>query len=105
MRCVAVYSTQLAQQHTDAHEQAQRREAEDFAEHLAQVAGRRFACEADAEAAIAEYAGRSATRRGRPVRRWHSHAGQYQGEAQWQRTQRAQRGRPPKGASAEEERV
>jgi transposase len=95
----------LAQQHAAAHEQAQRREAEDLAEHLAQVAGRRFACEADAEAAIAEYAGRSATRRGRPVRRWHYHEVQYQVEAQWQRKQRAQRGRPPKGAAAEEERV
>ena len=64
MRFVAVYSTQLAQQHEQAHGQAQAREAEGLAEHIAQVHGRRFACEADAATASAEYAGRSA---GRPA--------------------------------------
>jgi transposase len=105
IRFVAVYSTQLAQQHEQAHGQAQAREAEGLAEHIAQVQGRRFACEADAETAIAEYEGRSAGRRGRPARRWRCHEVQYQVEAQWQRGKRAQRGRPPKGEAVEEERV
>ena len=103
LRFVAVYSTQLAQQHEQAYGQAQKREAEGLAEHIAQVQGRHFACEADAEAALAEYAGRGAGRRGRPVSRWRSHEVQYQVEAQWQRKKRAQRGRPPKGETVAEE--
>ena len=39
------------------------------------------------------------------MRRWHYHEVQYQVEAQWQCKKRAQRGRPPKGTSVEQERV
>jgi transposase len=55
IRFVAVYSNQLAQHHEEAYGKAQVREAQAFAKHVAQVQGRRFACEADAEAAIAEW--------------------------------------------------
>ena len=67
--------------------------------------GRRFACEADAEAAIAEYEGRGTGRQGRAASRWHYHEVQYQVEAQWQRKKRAQRGRPPQDEAVEEERM
>ena len=74
VRFVAVYSTQLAAQQAQAYSKAQSREAEDLVQHLAQVAGRPFACAADAEAAIAEYEGRHAGKRGRHRCRWHYHA-------------------------------
>jgi hypothetical protein len=62
---VAVYSSQLAQHHEEVYGKAQVREAKAVAEHIAQVKGRRFACEAEAEAASAEYEGRRTGRRGR----------------------------------------
>ena len=55
---------------------------------------RRFACEADAEAAIAEYEGRGTGKRGRRPCRWCSHAVHYDVEAQGQRKPWTQRGRP-----------
>jgi hypothetical protein len=53
-RFVAVYSTQWAQQHAEASEAGQRREAAAVGQSMAEVEARRCACEADAEAAIAE---------------------------------------------------
>ena len=105
VRFVAVYSTQLAEQQAQAYSKAQSREAEDLVQHIAQVAGRPFACAADAEAAIAEYEGRHAGKRGRHMCRWHYHAVSYRVEAQWQRKKWARRGRPPKDAAPQEERV
>jgi hypothetical protein len=57
IRFVAVYSNQLAQQHAQTYSTAQAKEAQELALYITQVEARRFACEADAEAAIAEYAG------------------------------------------------
>lgn len=74
VRFVAVYSTQLAQQHAEAYEAGQRREAAALGQSIAEVEARRFACEADAEAAIAEYAGSGQGRRGRKPCRWRYHA-------------------------------
>lgn len=105
MRFVAVYSNQLAQHHEEAYGKAQGREAQALAEHVAQVQGRRFACEADAEAAIAELEGRGRGQRGRRPCPWHSHEVGYGVEAQWQRKTRRQRGRPRKGEAVEHERV
>jgi transposase len=102
VRFVAVYSTQLAEQHGQTYGQAQGREAEDLAEHIAQVGGRHFACEPDAEAAIAEYEGRVAGKRGRPVRRWRYHDVHYRVQAQWQRQKRVRRGRPRQGEAPQE---
>jgi len=96
IRFLAVYSTQLAQQHEQAHEQAQSREAEALATHVAQAQSRQFACPADAEGAIAEYEGRGPGRRGRAATRWRYHAVRYQVEAHCQRQKRAKRGRPRK---------
>ena len=105
VRLVAVYSTPLAQHHEEAYGQAQRREAEALAEHVAQVQGRRFACEADAEAAIAEYEGRGRGKRGRRPCQWRYHELGYSVEAQWQRKKRTQRGRPRQGEEVEHELV
>jgi transposase len=105
VRFVAVYSTQLAQHHDEAYGKGQVREAETLAAHVAQVQGRRFACEADAEAALAEYAGRGTGQRRRPPGRWRYHEVRYSVEAQWQRKKRSHRGRPRKGEATEDERV
>jgi hypothetical protein len=45
----------LAQRHEQGYGQTQAREAEALAAHIARVQRRQFACEADAEGAIAEY--------------------------------------------------
>jgi transposase len=105
VRFVAVYSNQLAQQHEDTYGQAQVREAEALAAHSVLVQGRRFACEADAAAAIAAYEGRGGGKRGRRVCPWRSHEVRYRVEAQWQRKRRTQRGRPRKGEAVEQAQV
>ncbi len=105
MRFVAVYSTQLAQQHADAYEQAQCRETEAVAQHIVQVEARHFACEADAEVALAEYEGRGAGRRGRRASRWRYHDVHYGVEGQWQCKKRERRGRPRKDEPVPEARV
>ena len=102
IRFVAVYSSQLAQHHEETYGKAHVREAEALGEHVAQVQGRRFACEADAEAAIAEYAGRGTGTRGRRPCCWSYHEVRYSVEAQWQRKPRTQRGRPHKGEGVEQ---
>src|SRR3989442_9537769 len=58
IRFVVVHSSQLAQQQVQAFAQAQAHEAVRVAEHVRRVAAQRFACAADAEEAIANYAGR-----------------------------------------------
>ena len=96
LRFVVVHSSQLAQQQTQAYTAAQAKEAEAVMAHVKQVQARWFACEADAEAAIAEYAGRSQGRRGRPPRHWRYHVVRYRVVADTRRTRRARRGRPAK---------
>jgi transposase len=103
IRFIALYSTQLAQQHEQAHRQAQSREAEVLATHVAQVQSRQFACQADAEDAIAAYEGHGPGRRGRVTIPWHYHDLRYQVEAHRQRQKRAHRGRPRKGEMPLEE--
>ena len=105
VRFVAVYSSQLAQHHEEAYGKGQVREAETLAEHIAQVQRRRFACEADAQVAIAEYEGRGQGKRGRRTCRWRYHEVAYSVEAQWQPKPRAQRGRPRKSETVEPEQV
>src|SRR2546422_1619232 len=58
VRFVVVHSSQLAQQQTQSYAAAQVKEAEAVAAHGRQVHARWFACQPDAEAAIAEYEGR-----------------------------------------------
>jgi transposase len=105
VRFVAVYSTQLAQHHEAAYGKAQEREAAALAEHVAQVQRRRFACEVDAQAAIAEYEGQGPDKRGRRPCRWRYHEVSYGVETQWQAKKRTQRGRRRKGEAVEQELV
>lgn len=105
MRFVAVYSTQLAQRHAEAHTGQQLQEAKSLATHIAQVQSRQFACQADAEGAIAAYEGRSPGRRGRPATPWRYHEVRYAVESHRQRQKRTQRGRPRKGEEPQEETV
>ena len=96
IRFVVVHSSQLAQQQVKAFAKAQAQEAECVAEHIRRVEARRFACAADAEAAIADYAGRGQGRRGRRPRPWHYHALHYRVEGFSHRQKRTRRGRPRK---------
>jgi len=96
IRFVVVHSSQLAQQQVQAFAKAQAHEAVRVAEHLRRVAAQRFACAADAEAAIANYAGRGQGRRGRRPRPWRYHVLQYRVEGVSHRQKRSRRGRPPK---------
>ena len=105
MRCVAVYSTQLAQSHAEAHAHQQQKEAKSLATHLAQVESRQFACQADAEGAIAAYEGRGPGRRGRPATPWRYHEVHYEVGSHLQRQKRTHRGRPRKGEGPQEETV
>jgi transposase len=102
---VAVYSTQLAQRHAEAHANQQLKEAKSLATHIAQVQARPFACPADAEGAIAAYEGRGPGRRGRVATRWRYHEVGYEVESHRQRQKRTQRGRPRKGEEPQEETV
>ena len=96
LRFLVVHSSQLAQQQTQAYTAAQAKEAEAVTTHVKQVQARWFACEADAEAAIAEYEGRGLGRRGRRPRPWRYHTVRYRVVAATRRTRRARRGRPAK---------
>ena len=96
VRFVVVHSSQLAQQQTQSYAAAQVKEAEAVAAHGRQVHARWFACQPDAEAAIAEYEGRGQGRRGRRPRPWRYHTLRYGIVAESRRTRRARRGRPAK---------
>ena len=93
LRCVVVHASQLAQQQTQAYTAAQAKEAEAVAAHVTRGPPRWFACEADATAAIAEYAHRGPGRRGRRPQAWRYHAVRYRVVAD---TRRTRRGRPAK---------
>jgi hypothetical protein len=69
-RFVVVHSRQLAQQHAHTYAMAQAKAAERVTAHRQRGEARRFACAPDAEAAIADYAGRGQGRRGRRPRPW-----------------------------------
>src|SRR5712691_7330376 len=103
LRFVVVHSSQLAQQAALTYTKAQTHEAERVAEHMRRVEARRFACAADAEAALAAYEGHGQGRRGRRPRLWRSHALRYRVETCQQRKKRARRGRPPKAEQPQAE--
>jgi transposase len=103
MRFVAVYSTQLAKRHAEAHATQQLKEAKSLATQIAQVESRPFACQVDAEGAIAAYEGRAPGQRGRPATRWRYHQVGYEVQAHLQRQKRAHRGRPRQGEKPQEE--
>jgi hypothetical protein len=93
---VVVHSSQLAQQQAQSYAAAQAKETKAVADHVRHVQARWFACLPDAEAAIAEYAGRGQGHRGRRPRPWRYHALSYSIVAETHRTRRARRGRPAK---------
>ena len=103
LRFLVVHSSQLAQQAASAYTAAQAKEAERITEHIRRVEARWFACAADAEAAIADYAGRGQGRRGRRPRLWRSHALHSQVAAVSAPAKRTRRGRPPKGEAPQVE--
>jgi transposase len=96
LRFVVVHSSQLAQQQAQSYAAAQARETEAVAAHVRQVHARWFACQPDAEAAIAAYEGRGQGRRGRRPRPWRYHTVRYGIMAETRPTRRAHRGRPAK---------
>ena len=96
VRFVVVYSSQLAQQQTQTYARGQEKEAGAVAEHVHRVQARWFACEADAEAAMAEYEHRGPGRRGRRPQAWRYHAVHYRAMAATRPMRRARRGRPAK---------
>jgi hypothetical protein len=103
LRFLVVHSSQLAQQAATTYVAAQTKEAERVAAHIQRVEARWFACAADAEAAIMDYAGRGQGRRGRTPRLWRYHALHYRVEAVSFPTKRPRRGRPPKAEAPQVE--
>jgi transposase len=103
LRFLVVHSSQLAQQAASAYTAAQAKEAERIAEHIQRVEARWFACAADAEAAITDYAGRGQGRRGRKPRLWRYHALHYRVVAVSSPAKRPRRGRPPKSEAPQVE--
>src|SRR5215469_14525045 len=99
LRFIVVHSSQLAHQQTQTSTNAQVKEAEAVAAHVQYVHARWFACEADAEAAIADYEHRGPGRRGRRPQSWRYHAVRYRVVADTRPRRRARRGRPAKTAS------
>ena len=98
LRFVVVHSSQLAHQQTQTYASGQEKEAAAVAEHVTRVQAQWFACLPDAEAAVAEYEGGGAGRRGRRPRTWRYHAVRYRIVADTRHTRRARRGRPAKTA-------
>jgi transposase len=96
LRFVVVHASQLAQQQTQAYSAAPAKEAEALVAHIAHVQARWCACEADAEAAVAEYEHRGLGRRGRRPQTWRYHAVRYRVVADTRPTRRARPGRPAK---------
>jgi transposase len=103
LRFLVIHSSQLAQQATVAYTAAQAKETERIAEHIQRVEARWFACVADAEAAITDYAGRGQGRRGRKPRLWRYHTLHYRVEAVTAPKKRPRRGRPPKAEASQVE--
>jgi len=96
LRFVVVHASQRAQPQAQSYAAAPAKEAQAVVAHMQHVQARWCACEADAEAAIAEYEPRGPGRRGRRPQSWRYHAVRYRVVADTRRTRRARRGRPAK---------
>jgi hypothetical protein len=94
VRCVVGHARQLAPPHAQASGAAQAQAAQAVADHVRQVHARWCAGRPDAEAAIAESAGRGRERRGRRPRPWRYHTVRSRIVAATRHTRRARRGRP-----------
>jgi hypothetical protein len=82
---------------------AQAKEAQGVAAYGQKVQAQSFACQADAETAIAREQGHGDGQRGRPPQSWRFHTLSYRVEAFQQRLKRRRRGRPAKDEPVEEE--
>jgi len=102
-RFLGVHSSQLAHQAAGAYAAAQAKAAGRVTEHVQPVEARWVACAADAEAAMAEYAGRGQGRRGRQPRPWRYHVLHSRVEAVSVPQKRRRRGRPPKAEAPQVE--
>jgi transposase len=96
VRFVVVHSSQLAHQQAQTYVVAQAKEAQALTDHVQRVHVQWFACLADAEAALAEYAGRGQGRRGRRPRPWRYHVVRYRIVTETRRIRHTRRGRPAK---------
>ena len=103
VRFLVIHSSQLAQQHASAYATAQAKEAQQVAAYRQKVQAQSFACQADAQAAIAREQGQGEGQRGRPPLPWRYHTLSYRVEAFQQRLKRRRRGRPAKDEPVEEE--
>jgi hypothetical protein len=97
-RFLVVHSSALAQPERQAGATAHAKEAGQVVVHRQRVVAQQDACAADAEAAIAVYAGRAPGRRGRRPRPWRYPTLRSGVEAFSQRQKRPGRGRPAQGA-------
>jgi hypothetical protein len=95
-RVVVVPARQLAPRQAQTYTAAQVKAAGAVMAPATHVHAQGLACEADATAAIAEYAGRGQGRRGRRPRPWRSQAVRDGVVAETRRVRRARRGRPAK---------
>ena len=102
-RFLGVPSSQLAPQAAVAYAAAQAQEAERGTAHVQPVEARWFACAADAEAAMAEDAGRGQGRRGRQPRPGRYPGLPYQVAAVRVPQKRTRRGRPPQAEAPQGE--
>ena len=80
-RFLVVHSSQLASQAAEAYGAAPAKEAAQGAAHIQRVEARWCACVAEAEAAMAEDAGRGQGRRGRKPQPWRYQTLRYRVEA------------------------
>jgi transposase len=103
VRFLVIHSSQLAQQHAAAYAMAQAQEAQRVAAYRRQTQAQRFACQADAQAAIAHEQGQGEGQRGRRPQPWRYHMLSYRVEAFQHRLKRKRRGRPAKDEPVEEE--
>jgi hypothetical protein len=103
IRLLVVHSSQLAHQAAVAYAAAQVKEAERVTAQVQHVEAPWFACAADAEAAMAEDAGRGQGRRGRKPRPWRYQVLHERVEAVSVPNKRTRRGRPPQAEAAQVE--
>ena len=103
LRFLGVHASQLAQQAAMAYTAGQAKEAARVVEHIQRASTRWFACAADAEAAMADDAGRGQGQRGRQPHPWRYHALHSRVEAVSVPKKRTQRGRPPKAEAPQVE--
>ena len=103
VRFLVIHSSQLAQQHAAAYATAQAKAAKRVAAYCHKVQAQRFACQADAQAAIAHEQAQGEGQRGRPPQPRRDQTLTDRVETFPQRLKRSRRGRPAKDEPVEEQ--